>query len=176
MGFTPLPDFEDVTEFLEEVIEALTMDEEVRTFGEVMIPVFDIVLGRIKDLELCQILLYTYLDVLLYFTRQKDIAKVGAVPSQQAPRGFCCRGTFLGPDLLRSHPQHSVTTPSCVCSCPSSPLRKPVLNPMVCGVFYWGFTHLSACPSVFCRFLQATSSPRTPATGRCTRRLCSAPF
>lgn len=74
----PSSDFEDVTEFLELVIEALTMDEEVRTFGEVMVPVFDIVLGRIKDLDLCQILLYTYLDVLLYFTKQKDIAKVGA--------------------------------------------------------------------------------------------------
>ncbi|KAM5245456.1 ubiquitin conjugation factor E4 A isoform 2-T2 [Ctenodactylus gundi] len=68
--------FEDVTEFLEEVIEALILDEEVRTFPEVMIPVFDILLGRIKDLELCQILLYAYLDILLYFTRQKDMAKV----------------------------------------------------------------------------------------------------
>uniref|UniRef100_A0A8C8YNK4 Ubiquitin conjugation factor E4 n=1 Tax=Prolemur simus TaxID=1328070 RepID=A0A8C8YNK4_PROSS len=68
--------FEDVTEFLEEVIEALILDEEVRTFPEVMIPVFDILLGRIKDLELCQILLYAYLDILLYFTRQKDLAKV----------------------------------------------------------------------------------------------------
>lgn len=68
--------FEDVTEFLEEVIEALLLDEEVRTFPEVMIPVFDILLGRIKDLELCQILLYAYLDILLYFTRQKDMAKV----------------------------------------------------------------------------------------------------
>ncbi|XP_068922778.1 ubiquitin conjugation factor E4 A isoform X3 [Petaurus breviceps papuanus] len=67
--------FEDVTEFLEEVIEALTMDQEVRTFQEVMVPVFDILLSRIKDLDLCQILLYTYLDMLLYFTRQKDIAK-----------------------------------------------------------------------------------------------------
>lgn len=74
----PSLDFEDTTEFLEEVIEALTMDEEVRTFGEVMVPVFDILLGRIKDLDLCQILLYTYLDVLLYFTKQKDVAKVGA--------------------------------------------------------------------------------------------------
>jgi len=74
----PLLDFEDVTEFLEEVIEALTMDEEVRTFGEVMVPVFDILLGRIRDLDLCQILLYTYLDVLLYLTKQKDIAKVRA--------------------------------------------------------------------------------------------------
>ncbi|XP_036913368.1 ubiquitin conjugation factor E4 A isoform X2 [Sturnira hondurensis] len=68
--------FEDVTEFLEEIIEALILDEEVRTFPEVMIPVFDILLGRIKDLELCQILLYAYLDILLYFTRQKDMAKV----------------------------------------------------------------------------------------------------
>uniref|UniRef100_A0A2K5E7N1 Ubiquitin conjugation factor E4 n=1 Tax=Aotus nancymaae TaxID=37293 RepID=A0A2K5E7N1_AOTNA len=69
--------FEDVTEFLEEVIEALILDEEVRTFPEVMTPLFDILLGRIKDLELCQILLYAYLDILLYFTRQKDMAKVG---------------------------------------------------------------------------------------------------
>ncbi|XP_021027472.1 ubiquitin conjugation factor E4 A isoform X3 [Mus caroli] len=68
--------FEDVTEFLEEVIEALLLDEEVRTFPEVMIPVFDILLSRIKDLELCQILLYAYLDILVYFTRQKDMAKV----------------------------------------------------------------------------------------------------
>ncbi|XP_037003123.2 ubiquitin conjugation factor E4 A isoform X3 [Artibeus jamaicensis] len=68
--------FEDVTEFLEEVIETLILDEEVRTFPEVMIPVFDILLGRIKDLELCQIMLYAYLDILLYFTRQKDMAKV----------------------------------------------------------------------------------------------------
>lgn len=88
----PLLDFEDMTEFLEEVIEALTMDEEVRTFGEVMIPVFDILLGRIKDLDLCQILLYTYLDMLLYFTKQKDIAKVCVLALQRA-RNFCvlCR-------------------------------------------------------------------------------------
>lgn len=72
-----LSDFEGVAEFLDEVIEALILDEEVRTFPEVMIPVFDILLGRIKDLELCQILLYAYLDILLYFTRQKDMAKVG---------------------------------------------------------------------------------------------------
>lgn len=55
----------------------MILDEEVRTFPEVMIPVFDILLGRIKDLELCQILFYAYLDILLYFTRQKDMAKVG---------------------------------------------------------------------------------------------------
>ncbi|KAK2530332.1 Ube4a [Columba livia] len=90
--------FEDVTEFLEEVIEALTMDEEVRTFGEVMIPVFDIVLGRIKDLELCQILLYTYLDVLLYFTRQKDIAKVfaGYIQPKDPSNGQMYQKTLLG--------------------------------------------------------------------------------
>lgn len=52
------------------------MDEEVKTFEEVMVPVFDILLGRIRELHLCQILLYSYLDMLLYFTRQKDIAKV----------------------------------------------------------------------------------------------------
>jgi len=70
-------DFESVAEFLDEVIEALILDEEVRTFPEVMIPVFDILSSRIKDLELCQILLYAYLDILLYFTKQKDMAKVG---------------------------------------------------------------------------------------------------
>lgn len=66
-----------MTEFLEEVIEALVSDEEVRTFPEVMIPMFDVLLNRIKDLELCQMLLYAYLDILLYCTRQKDMAKVG---------------------------------------------------------------------------------------------------
>lgn len=61
------------------------MDEEVRTFGEVMVPVFDILLGRIRELHLCQILLYSYLDMLLYFTRQKDIAQVSTLLS--SPRG-----------------------------------------------------------------------------------------
>lgn len=37
--------FEDVIEFLEEVIEVLILDEEVRIFLEVMILVFDILLG-----------------------------------------------------------------------------------------------------------------------------------
>lgn len=55
----------------------MLLDEEVRTFPEVMVPVFDVLLGRVKDLELCQTLLYAYLDILLYFTRQKDMAKVG---------------------------------------------------------------------------------------------------
>uniref|UniRef100_A0A7M4DUS1 Ubiquitin conjugation factor E4 A n=1 Tax=Crocodylus porosus TaxID=8502 RepID=A0A7M4DUS1_CROPO len=91
-------DFENMTEFLEEVIEALTMDEEVRTFGEVMIPVFDILLGRIRDLDLCQILLYTYLDMLLYFTRQKDIAKVFAdyIQPKDPSNGQMYQKTLLG--------------------------------------------------------------------------------
>uniref|UniRef100_A0A8B9PPE1 Ubiquitin conjugation factor E4 A n=1 Tax=Apteryx owenii TaxID=8824 RepID=A0A8B9PPE1_APTOW len=90
--------FEDMTEFLEEVIEALTVDEEVRTFGEVMIPVFDILLGRIKDLDLCQILLYTYLDMLLYFTKQKDIAKVFAdyIQPKDPSNGQMYQKTLLG--------------------------------------------------------------------------------
>lgn len=92
MVLCPLLDFEDMTEFLEEVIEALTMDEEVRTFGEVMVPVFDILLSRIKDLDLCQILLYTYLDMILYFTKQKDIAKVCALQSSRAVSFFDCYG------------------------------------------------------------------------------------
>ncbi|XP_075765905.1 ubiquitin conjugation factor E4 A isoform X3 [Pelodiscus sinensis] len=90
--------FEDVTEFLEEVIEALTMDEEVRTFGEVMVPVFDILLGRIKDLDLCQILLYMYLDILLYFTRQKAIAQVFVdyIQPKDPTNGQLYQKTLLG--------------------------------------------------------------------------------
>uniref|UniRef100_A0A2K6MBE3 Ubiquitin conjugation factor E4 n=1 Tax=Rhinopithecus bieti TaxID=61621 RepID=A0A2K6MBE3_RHIBE len=90
--------FEDVTEFLEEVIEALILDEEVRTFPEVMIPVFDILLGRIKDLELCQILLYAYLDILLYFTRQKDTAKVFVeyIQPKDPTNGQMYQKTLLG--------------------------------------------------------------------------------
>ncbi|XP_063063515.1 ubiquitin conjugation factor E4 A [Engraulis encrasicolus] len=67
---------EQVAEFMEEVIAGLLADQEVRTFGEVIVPVLDIFHGRVKDLDLCQLLLYTYLDVLLYFSQQKDIAKV----------------------------------------------------------------------------------------------------
>ncbi|XP_011820261.1 ubiquitin conjugation factor E4 A isoform X1 [Papio anubis] len=90
--------FEDVTEFLEEVIEALILDEEVRTFPEVMIPVFDVLLGRIKDLELCQILLYAYLDILLYFTRQKDMAKVFVeyIQPKDPTNGQMYQKTLLG--------------------------------------------------------------------------------
>ncbi|XP_042813323.1 ubiquitin conjugation factor E4 A isoform X2 [Panthera tigris] len=90
--------FEDVTEFLEEVIEALILDEEVRTFPEVMIPVFDILLSRIKDLELCQILFYAYLDILLYFTRQKDMAKVFVeyIQPKDPSNGQMYQKTLLG--------------------------------------------------------------------------------
>uniref|UniRef100_I3JG89 Ubiquitin conjugation factor E4 A n=1 Tax=Oreochromis niloticus TaxID=8128 RepID=I3JG89_ORENI len=67
---------EEVVEFVEEVIAGLLSDQEVRTFEEVIVPVFDIFQGRVKDLDLCQPLLYSYLDVLLYFSHHKDIAKV----------------------------------------------------------------------------------------------------
>uniref|UniRef100_A0A3Q0R0U3 Ubiquitin conjugation factor E4 A n=1 Tax=Amphilophus citrinellus TaxID=61819 RepID=A0A3Q0R0U3_AMPCI len=67
---------EEVVEFVEEVIAGLLSDQEVRTFEEVIVPVLDIFQGRIKDLDLCQPLLYSYLDVLLYFSHHKDIAKV----------------------------------------------------------------------------------------------------
>ncbi|XP_049582850.1 ubiquitin conjugation factor E4 A [Syngnathus scovelli] len=67
---------EEVVEFVEEVIAALLSDQEVRTFQEVMVPVFDIFQGRVKDMDLCQPFLYFYLDVLLYFCYNKDIAKV----------------------------------------------------------------------------------------------------
>ncbi|XP_032401821.1 ubiquitin conjugation factor E4 A [Xiphophorus hellerii] len=66
----------EVIEFVEEVIAGILSDQEVRTFEEVVVPVFDIFQGRIKDLDLCQPLLYDYLDVLLYFCHNKDIAKV----------------------------------------------------------------------------------------------------
>ncbi|XP_007456378.1 PREDICTED: ubiquitin conjugation factor E4 A isoform X1 [Lipotes vexillifer] len=90
--------FEGVAEFLDEVIEALILDEEVRTFPEVMFPVFDILLGRIKDLELCQILLYAYLDILLYFTRQKDMAKVFVeyIQPKDPSNGQMYQKTLLG--------------------------------------------------------------------------------
>ncbi|XP_057694837.1 ubiquitin conjugation factor E4 A [Corythoichthys intestinalis] len=67
---------EEVVEFLEEVIAGLLSDQEVRTFAEVMFPVFDIFQGRIKDMDLCQPVFYFYLDVLLYFSYNKDIAKI----------------------------------------------------------------------------------------------------
>nr|XP_006207829.1 ubiquitin conjugation factor E4 A [Vicugna pacos]XP_031526309.1 ubiquitin conjugation factor E4 A [Vicugna pacos] len=90
--------FDGVAEFLDEVIEALILDEEVRTFPEVMIPVFDILLGRIKDLELCQMLLYAYLDILLYFTRQKDMAKVFVdyIQPKDPSNGQMYQKTLLG--------------------------------------------------------------------------------
>ncbi|KAJ8397230.1 hypothetical protein AAFF_G00440640 [Aldrovandia affinis] len=67
---------DEVVEFVDEVIAALLADQEVRTFGEVIVPVLDILHGRVKDLDLCQLLLYSYLDILLYFSHQKDIAKM----------------------------------------------------------------------------------------------------
>lgn len=67
---------EEVVEFMEEVITGLLSDQEVRTFEEVMVPVFDIFQGRVKDLDLCQPILYSYLEVLLYFSHNKDISKV----------------------------------------------------------------------------------------------------
>lgn len=74
-----------MVEFVEEVIAGLLSDQEVRTFEEVIVPVFDIFQGRVKDLDLCQPLLYSYLDVLLYFSHHKDIAKV-----QRQTFSECC--------------------------------------------------------------------------------------
>ncbi|XP_069080842.1 ubiquitin conjugation factor E4 A isoform X3 [Pleurodeles waltl] len=89
---------EEVTSFLEEVIEAILADEEVRTFTEVIMPLFDVLLGRVKDLDLCQMVLYTYLDVLLYFTRQKDIAKVFVeyIQPKDPSNGHMYQKTLLG--------------------------------------------------------------------------------
>lgn len=72
----PVSEPEEVVEFVEEVIAGILSDQEVRTFEEVIVPVLDIFQGRLKDLELCQPLLYTYLDILLYFSHNNDIAKV----------------------------------------------------------------------------------------------------
>ncbi|XP_069470544.1 ubiquitin conjugation factor E4 A isoform X2 [Ambystoma mexicanum] len=89
---------EEVTAFLEEVIEAVTADEDVCSFAEVMVPVFDVLLGRVKDLDLCQMLLYTYLDILLYFTRQNDIAKVFVeyIQPKDPTNGQMYQKTLLG--------------------------------------------------------------------------------
>ncbi|XP_062872395.1 ubiquitin conjugation factor E4 A isoform X2 [Trichomycterus rosablanca] len=89
---------EEVMEFLEEVIAGLLADQEVRTFGEVMVPVFDIIQGRVKDLDLCQLLLYTYLDILVYFSRQKDIAKVLVehIQPKDPSNGLQYQKTLLG--------------------------------------------------------------------------------
>eukprot|EP00079_Xenopus_tropicalis_P037784 XP_017951555.1 PREDICTED: ubiquitin conjugation factor E4 A isoform X2 [Xenopus tropicalis] len=90
--------FEEVKEFLEEVIEALLKDEEVRSFSEVFHPVFDVLLERVQDLDLCQMLLYTYLDLLLYCTHQKDIAKVFVeyIQPQDPTNGHQYQKTLLG--------------------------------------------------------------------------------
>nr|XP_016853785.1 PREDICTED: ubiquitin conjugation factor E4 A [Anolis carolinensis] len=90
--------FEEVTEFLEEVIEVIIADEEVRTFEEVMVPVFDILLGRIRELHLCQILLYSYLDLILYFTRQKEIAAIFVeyIQPKDPANGQLYQKTLLG--------------------------------------------------------------------------------
>ena len=68
---------------MEEVIVGLLADQEVRTFSEVIVPMLDIFHGRVKDLDLCQPLLYSYLDVLLFFSHQKDIAKVRTLTCTQ---------------------------------------------------------------------------------------------
>nr|XP_033774432.1 ubiquitin conjugation factor E4 A isoform X2 [Geotrypetes seraphini]XP_033774433.1 ubiquitin conjugation factor E4 A isoform X2 [Geotrypetes seraphini]XP_033774434.1 ubiquitin conjugation factor E4 A isoform X2 [Geotrypetes seraphini]XP_033774435.1 ubiquitin conjugation factor E4 A isoform X2 [Geotrypetes seraphini]XP_033774436.1 ubiquitin conjugation factor E4 A isoform X2 [Geotrypetes seraphini] len=90
--------FEEVGEFLEDVIEALLADEEVQTFSEVMTPVFEVLLIRIRELSLCQILLQTYLDVLLYITRQKDLARVFVeyIQPQDSNNGQMFQKTLLG--------------------------------------------------------------------------------
>ncbi|XP_066565198.1 ubiquitin conjugation factor E4 A isoform X1 [Amia ocellicauda] len=89
---------EEVLEFVEEVITALLADQEVRTFGEVMVPVLDILHGRVKDLDLCQLLLYSYLDILLYFSRQRDIAKVLVehIQPKDPSNGLQYQKTLLG--------------------------------------------------------------------------------
>uniref|UniRef100_A0AAQ5Z3B5 Ubiquitin conjugation factor E4 A n=1 Tax=Amphiprion ocellaris TaxID=80972 RepID=A0AAQ5Z3B5_AMPOC len=89
---------EEVVEFVEEVIAGLLSDQEVRTFEEVIVPVFDIFHGRIKDLDLCQPLLYSYLDVLLYFSHNKDIAKVLVehIQPKDPANGLQYQKTLLG--------------------------------------------------------------------------------
>lgn len=89
---------EETAEFLEEVILAIVADEEVRTFGEVMVPVFDMLVRRVRELDLCQILLYNYLDVIIYFTRQPNIAKVflDYIQPKDLNNGHMYQKTLLG--------------------------------------------------------------------------------
>uniref|UniRef100_A0A672ZQ52 Ubiquitin conjugation factor E4 A n=1 Tax=Sphaeramia orbicularis TaxID=375764 RepID=A0A672ZQ52_9TELE len=89
---------EEVVEFVEEVIAGLLSDQEVRTFEEVIVPVLDIFQGRVKDLDLCQPLLYSYLDVLLYFSHHKDIAKVLVehIQPKDPANGLQYQKTLLG--------------------------------------------------------------------------------
>ncbi|XP_078282639.1 ubiquitin conjugation factor E4 A [Rhinoraja longicauda] len=110
------PQFDDVAEFMEEVIIMLKEDEEVRTFNEVIFPVLDIILNRIKELDLCHSMLYSYLDVLLYFTRQFDLAQafLDYIKPKDPNNGNMYQQTLLGtilniscllktPGLVESH-------------------------------------------------------------------------
>ncbi|XP_072318997.1 ubiquitin conjugation factor E4 A [Eucyclogobius newberryi] len=89
---------EDVVELLEEVFAGLLSDQEVRTFEEVIVPVLDIFQGRVKDMDLCQPQLYFYLDVLLYFSHHKDIAKVLVehIQPKDPANGLQYQKTLLG--------------------------------------------------------------------------------
>ncbi|MGH0138952.1 UNVERIFIED_CONTAM: hypothetical protein FKN15_036806 [Acipenser sinensis] len=89
---------EEVGEFLDEVIAALLADQEVRTFGEVMVPVLEVMLGRVKDLDLCQLLLNSYLDILVYFSKQLDIARVflDYIQPKDPNNGLQYQKTLLG--------------------------------------------------------------------------------
>uniref|UniRef100_A0A3B3R0N2 Ubiquitin conjugation factor E4 A n=1 Tax=Paramormyrops kingsleyae TaxID=1676925 RepID=A0A3B3R0N2_9TELE len=89
---------DQVLEFVEEVIAALVADQEVRTFGEVMVPVLDIFQSCVKDLDLCQSLLYSYLDILIFFSHQKDIAKVLVehIQPKDPSNGLQYQKTLLG--------------------------------------------------------------------------------
>ncbi|CAL9683941.1 unnamed protein product [Knipowitschia caucasica] len=91
-------DPEDVVEFVEEIIVGLVSDQEVRSFEEVIVPVLDIFHGRVKDMDLCQPQLYFYLDVLLYFSHQKDIAKVLVehIQPKDPANGLQYQKTLLG--------------------------------------------------------------------------------
>lgn len=89
---------EEVVEFVEEVIAGLLADQEVRTFGEVVVPVLDIFQGRLKELDLCQPVFYFYLDVLLYFSHQRDIAQVLVeyIQPKDPSNGMQYQKTLLG--------------------------------------------------------------------------------
>uniref|UniRef100_A0A6Q2YB45 Ubiquitin conjugation factor E4 A n=1 Tax=Esox lucius TaxID=8010 RepID=A0A6Q2YB45_ESOLU len=89
---------DEVVEFVEEVIAGLLADQEVRTFKEVIGPVLDIFHSRVKDLDLCHLLLFSYLDLLLYFSQQKDIAKVLVehIQPKDPDNGLQYQKTLLG--------------------------------------------------------------------------------
>eukprot|EP00062_Callorhinchus_milii_P011321 gi/632957144/ref/XP_007894313.1/ PREDICTED: ubiquitin conjugation factor E4 A [Callorhinchus milii] len=92
------PNFEEVAEFVDDVVNALKVDEEVRTLNEVMFPLLEMLMERVREMELCQVLLYNYLDILLFITRQPTLAQVflDFIQPQDLGNGNLYQKTLLG--------------------------------------------------------------------------------